>query len=67
MEETQLSFVWYQDKEPNIRLEIPCTIPLNKGDRYVHSYNNELRFLEVDFRLFNETTNSLIIVFKETN
>jgi len=70
--ETQLQFRWMKRNPPfeNILLDIKCTIPLNKGDKYIHrDENGNDVHLTVDYRLFvqNEYANILVIVFEETD
>jgi hypothetical protein len=64
--QTKLSFTLIKDEgAKNIKLDLPCTIPLNVGDRYVRVEDDIVTHLEVSFRVYVEETNSLIIAFKE--
>jgi len=67
--ETQLQFRWLKRNPSfeNLLLDIKCTIPLNKGDKYIHTDENGNRVhLTVDYRLFvQDDTNILVIVFEE--
>jgi len=63
--QTKLSFTIWNEAANNIKLNLPCTIPLNIGDRYVRTENGIVTHLVVSFRVYVEETNSLVIAFKE--
>ena len=67
--ETQLQFRWVKRNSfENLLLDIKCTIPLNKGDKYIHKDENGKNVhLSVDYRIFvqDDYTNILVIVFEE--
>jgi hypothetical protein len=68
--ETQLQFRWIKRNPSfeNLLLDIKCTIPLNVGDKYIHTDENGNNVhLTVDYRLLvqDDYANILVIVFEE--
>jgi len=62
---TKISYTWIKEFMDHIKLDLNCTIPLSIGDRIIYKYEDKEYHLEVDFRIYVQDADSLVIVFKE--